>query len=33
MGVEAKSPEQRLNISRSGLPEDTTLVLLSYRGA
>jgi L-ascorbate metabolism protein UlaG (beta-lactamase superfamily) len=33
MGVEAKSPEQRLNISRSGLPEDTMLVLLSYRGA
>jgi L-ascorbate metabolism protein UlaG (beta-lactamase superfamily) len=33
MGVEAKSPEQRLNISRSGLPEDTTLMLLSYRGA
>jgi L-ascorbate metabolism protein UlaG (beta-lactamase superfamily) len=33
MGVEAKSPEQRLNINRSGLPQDTTLVLLSYRGA
>ena len=33
MGVEAKAPEQRLNISRSGLPEDTTLMLLSYRGA
>jgi L-ascorbate metabolism protein UlaG (beta-lactamase superfamily) len=33
MGVEAKSPEQRLNISKSGLPEDTTLVLLTYRGA
>jgi L-ascorbate metabolism protein UlaG (beta-lactamase superfamily) len=33
MGVEAKPPEQRLNITRSGLPEDTSLVLLSYRGA
>ncbi len=33
MGTEAKSPEQRLNISKSGLPDDTTLVLLSYRGA
>jgi L-ascorbate metabolism protein UlaG (beta-lactamase superfamily) len=33
MGAEAKSPEQRLNISKSGLPQDTTLVLLSYRGA
>jgi L-ascorbate metabolism protein UlaG (beta-lactamase superfamily) len=33
LGVEAKPPEQRLNIARSGLPEDTTLVLLSYRGA
>jgi L-ascorbate metabolism protein UlaG (beta-lactamase superfamily) len=33
MGVEAKSPEQRLNITRSGLPEDTSLILLSYRGA
>lgn len=33
MGAEAKSPEQRLNITRSGLPQDTTLVLLSYRGA
>jgi hypothetical protein len=33
MGVEAKTPEQRLNINKSGLPQDTTLVLLSYRGA
>jgi len=33
MGVEAKAPEQRLNISRSGLPDDTQLILLSYRGA
>ena len=33
MGADAKSPEQRLNISKSGLPQDTTLVLLSYRGA
>ena len=33
LGVEAKPPEQRLNISRSGLPEDTSLVVLSYRGA
>ncbi len=33
MGTEAKAPEQRLNISKSGLPADTTLILLSYRGA
>jgi L-ascorbate metabolism protein UlaG (beta-lactamase superfamily) len=33
MGAEAKPPEQRLNISRSGVPDDTTLTLLSYRGA
>jgi L-ascorbate metabolism protein UlaG (beta-lactamase superfamily) len=33
MGAEAKSPEQRLNITKSALPQDTTLVLLSYRGA
>ena len=32
MGSEAKPPEQRLNINRSGLPHDTTLVLLNYRG-
>ena len=33
LGAEAKPPEQRLNISKSGLPDDTSLVLLSYRGA
>ena len=33
MGVEAKPPEQRLNISKSGIPESTSLVQLSYRGA
>jgi L-ascorbate metabolism protein UlaG (beta-lactamase superfamily) len=32
MGAEAKSPESRLSITRSGLPQDTTLVLLNYRG-
>ena len=32
MGSEAKTPEQRLNINKSGLPHDTTLVLLNYRG-
>lgn len=32
MGVEAKAPESRLSITRSGLPQDTTLALLSYRG-
>jgi L-ascorbate metabolism protein UlaG (beta-lactamase superfamily) len=32
LGAEAKSPEQRLSITRSGLPQDTTLVLLNYRG-
>jgi L-ascorbate metabolism protein UlaG (beta-lactamase superfamily) len=32
MGVEAKSAESRLSITRSGLPQDTTLVLLTYRG-
>ena len=32
MGSEAKAPEQRLNINRSGLPHDTTLILLNYRG-
>jgi hypothetical protein len=32
MGAEAKTPEQRLNINRSGLPHDTTLVQLNYRG-
>ncbi len=33
MGTEAKAPEQRLNIAKSGLPDDMTLTLLSYRGA
>lgn len=33
MGSEARQPEQRLNITRSGLPSDTVLVLLNYRGA
>ncbi|HEX5140002.1 MAG TPA: MBL fold metallo-hydrolase [Dehalococcoidia bacterium] len=32
MGSEAKPPEQRLNINKSGLPHDTTVVLLNYRG-
>jgi L-ascorbate metabolism protein UlaG (beta-lactamase superfamily) len=33
MGAEAKTPEQRLTITRSsGIPSDTTVVLLSYRG-
>lgn len=32
MGAEAKNPETRLSITRSGLPQDTTLVLLNYRG-
>jgi len=32
MGAEAKSPESRLSITRSALPQDTTLVLLGYRG-
>jgi len=32
MGSEAKAPEQRLSITRSGLPQDTTIVLLNYRG-
>jgi len=33
MGAEAKTPEQRLSVTKSGLPHDTTVVLLSYRGA
>jgi L-ascorbate metabolism protein UlaG (beta-lactamase superfamily) len=32
MGSEAKPAEQRLNINKSGLPHDTTVVLLNYRG-
>jgi L-ascorbate metabolism protein UlaG (beta-lactamase superfamily) len=33
MGTEAKPPESRLNLTRSGVPADTTVVLLNYRGA
>lgn len=32
MGVESKTPEPRLNITKSGLPADTTVVLLEYKG-
>ena len=32
MGVEAKASEQRLSITRSGLPHDSTVALLNYRG-
>ncbi len=32
MGSEAKAAEGRLSITRGGLPHDTTLVLLNYRG-
>ncbi len=32
MGAEAKSPETRLSMTKSHLPQDTTLVLLAYRG-
>ncbi len=32
MGTEAKTPEQRLSVTKSGLPHDTTVVLLAYRG-
>ena len=28
MGAESKAPESRLNITKSGLPSDTTVVLL-----
>jgi len=33
MGADAKTPEQRLSVTKSTLPHDTTVVLLSYRGA
>jgi L-ascorbate metabolism protein UlaG (beta-lactamase superfamily) len=33
MGTEPKPAEQRLNVNRSGLPHDTTLIQLNYRGA
>jgi L-ascorbate metabolism protein UlaG (beta-lactamase superfamily) len=32
MGVEAKAPETRLNLTKSTVPADTTVVLLNYRG-
>ena len=32
MGAEAKAPESRLNITKSGLPSDTTVVVLEARG-
>ena len=32
MGVEAKAPETRLNLTKSNVPVDTTVVLLNYRG-
>ncbi|HLF76234.1 MAG TPA: MBL fold metallo-hydrolase [Dehalococcoidia bacterium] len=33
MGAEAKAAEARLNVTKSTLPSDTTIVLLNYRGA
>jgi L-ascorbate metabolism protein UlaG (beta-lactamase superfamily) len=33
MGAEAKSAENRLNVTKSNLPADTTIMLLNYRGA
>jgi L-ascorbate metabolism protein UlaG (beta-lactamase superfamily) len=32
MGAEAKTPEPRLNVTKSNLPADTTIVLLEPRG-
>ena len=32
MGTEAKQPESRLTVTRSSLPADTAVTLLSYRG-
>ena len=32
MGVEGKTAEARLNVTKSNLPGDTTVMLLSYRG-
>jgi L-ascorbate metabolism protein UlaG (beta-lactamase superfamily) len=32
MNVEAKAPESRLNLTKSSLPQDTTVFLLNYRG-
>jgi L-ascorbate metabolism protein UlaG (beta-lactamase superfamily) len=31
MGVEAKTPEARLSLTKSNLPQDTTIFLLNYR--
>jgi L-ascorbate metabolism protein UlaG (beta-lactamase superfamily) len=33
MGAEAKTVEARLNLTKSNLPSDTTVMLLNYRGA
>ncbi len=33
MGAEAKASEARLQVTKSSLPSDTTIVLLNYRGA
>jgi L-ascorbate metabolism protein UlaG (beta-lactamase superfamily) len=33
MGAEAKAAEARLNVTKSNLPSDTTIVILNYRGA
>lgn len=33
MGSEARTPEQRLNVTKSSVPADTTVVLLAHRGA
>jgi len=33
MGAEAKQPEARINLTKSSVPGDTTVMLLSYRGA
>jgi hypothetical protein len=32
MGAETKNLEPRLSISKSGLPSDTTVKVLNYRG-
>ncbi|HEX5397011.1 MAG TPA: MBL fold metallo-hydrolase [Candidatus Limnocylindria bacterium] len=32
MGLEPKPPESRLNVTKSTVPSDTTVVLLNYRG-
>ncbi len=33
MGAEGKTPEARLSVTRRDIPGDTTVILLSYRGA